>query len=283
MQILIGRAIALAVFACYLLTTSFFAQASVVWVGLFIFGSPWLINKSVGFGLRMTSYRNVRFNFHGSYGDAFLFFTALPLTLFLTLGLTYPWVKRHMDGFIYSHTSFAGKHNDAQLRTTEYYWTFLVLAGSALLMGLLMVLLTVLVSAVFYTESTSVSGVDKILPFVVGLLFNLLALTTLRAILQARIRNHIYNNSRIAELSQFRSAIPVHGFVALMVTNALAVIFSLGLAYPWAKVRKARYLCACTYVLPEADWESLQDETTEASSALAEEAAGLFDVEIGLT
>jgi len=42
---------------------------------------PWVINASVRFQLRMTSWRNVRFDFSGAYGRAFWIYVGLPLVL----------------------------------------------------------------------------------------------------------------------------------------------------------------------------------------------------------
>jgi len=44
---------------------------------------PWVINASLRFQLRMTSWRNVRFDFSGSYGRALWIYVGLPLVLML--------------------------------------------------------------------------------------------------------------------------------------------------------------------------------------------------------
>jgi uncharacterized membrane protein YjgN (DUF898 family) len=63
----------------------------------------------------------------------------------------------------------------------------------------------------------------------------------------------------------------------------IALVLTLGLAYPWAKIRYARYLAKGTLVniMPEAD--NVIDNIQQESSAVGEELAEVFDLDIAIT
>ena len=58
------------------------------------------------FQMRMTSYRNLRFNFHGTYGGAMSAFVGWYFLVILTLGIIFPmWVRRQV-AYILGNTAF---------------------------------------------------------------------------------------------------------------------------------------------------------------------------------
>jgi len=54
---------------------------------LLAFLIPWAINASLRFQMRMSSWRNVRFDFSGSYGRAWWIYVGLPLSMVIGIGL----------------------------------------------------------------------------------------------------------------------------------------------------------------------------------------------------
>ena len=78
-NILIGRLIATAFLVVFYLIAIFLPEA-VYWLMLLVlfFLSPLIINRSLSFQYRMTTYRNVRFNFTGTYSESLWYFMLLP-------------------------------------------------------------------------------------------------------------------------------------------------------------------------------------------------------------
>ena len=71
-----------------------------VLIPLIILGVPWIIMRSRMFQMRMTSYRALRFNFHGTYGGAMAAFIGWYLLAVLTLGALFPyWIKKRVAVF----------------------------------------------------------------------------------------------------------------------------------------------------------------------------------------
>lgn len=62
----------------------------------------------------------------------------------------------------------------------------------------------------------------------------------------------------------------------------MAIIFSLGLLIPWARVRRARYLVGSLTLFSDRSLESFAAAEQSAESAIGEAATGFFDIDIGL-
>jgi uncharacterized membrane protein YjgN (DUF898 family) len=63
----------------------------------------------------------------------------------------------------------------------------------------------------------------------------------------------------------------------------LAIVFSLGLAYPWTQIRTSKMLAEATTVDIYPGALNLIDTTQEQQSSFAEEAANVFDIDLSLT
>jgi uncharacterized membrane protein YjgN (DUF898 family) len=84
-QILKGRIISVLLFASYFLAASFSPIVAGIIMLVLVFAYPLLICINLRFKIRMTAYRNVRFNFNGKYGRAFVVFILLPIMSVFTL------------------------------------------------------------------------------------------------------------------------------------------------------------------------------------------------------
>jgi uncharacterized membrane protein YjgN (DUF898 family) len=79
MQILLGRVIAIGLLVAYTFLSEAFPIIGFGLLFLIMLAAPWLILRSMQFNARMSSYRNVRFSFHGGVGDAYRYFLLIPL------------------------------------------------------------------------------------------------------------------------------------------------------------------------------------------------------------
>ncbi|WP_274602027.1 YjgN family protein [Pseudoalteromonas sp. S16_S37] len=102
MQILKGRVLAAICFTVYIVSSSYFPLIAALFLLVWMFALPWVINQGLRFNLRMTRYRNVQFSFAGNYKDAFINFIVLPFLSLFTLYLAMPWVLKRIDTYIHS-------------------------------------------------------------------------------------------------------------------------------------------------------------------------------------
>lgn len=281
-QILKGRIIAVIIFALFFIASSLSPVLAVVLALLFMLASPWLIVQSLKFNMRMTSYRNVRFSFHGAYAGAFKYFVLLPVLAVFTLYLAMPWVLKKIDSYICSNTSFGGQKMQINTDTSSYY--IAVLVAMAAVMGLvtLMIIVGAVMVGVMAATGAADAGMTTVLVTGAVLVMYFFAFALSGAIYHSMIRNHIFERTELPGIAKFKSEMRVMPYLWLTVTNLLAIIFTLGLAYPWAKIRKAAYLAAVTTVAVYPQADSLVDNVQQSSNAFGEEAAGLFDVDVSL-
>lgn len=96
-------------------------------------------------------------------------------------------------------------------------------------------------------------------------------------------RNYIFNHAKLGSgRLYFASHMKVLPYVALLLTNDLMVIFSGGLATPFAQIRHARYLIETLDVVGDIDALSLQNHGEEATTGALEEQVVLkLDIQPG--
>jgi uncharacterized membrane protein YjgN (DUF898 family) len=79
------------------------------------------------------------------------------------------------------------------------------------------------------------------------------AILTSSAFMTASMRNLFVNGLKLGDTLRFRSTLSLHGLLIQYLTIAAATILTLGLAYPWAKIRLLRYLAKNTFLLGDLD------------------------------
>ncbi len=280
MQILIGRIIAVVVFAIYALVSSLNPILSLICTLLLMGAYPWLINAGLRFSMRNTAYRNVRFSFNGTYGGALVNFILLPILGVITMWLAMPWVLKKIHQYIYQNISFGGKPFQLPLSTKHYYLTALALIGAGLAFGLV---ITGFVTAFSLVDQFRYGAISQALVLPIFMVVYLFAMSILGAIFYGMIYNHILANLQIEETVAFKADLKIASFSWLNLSNTLLLIFTLGLAYPITQIRKNQLLASSTEVVLQPGIETLVNTVQDDKGAFGEEAAGVFDVDLSLT
>ena len=273
MQILRGRIIAVLVFGLYALLSSLNPALSLMMTLLFLLALPWLILQGLRFTLRMTAYRNVRFSFDASYGGILVHFILLPLIGVFTFYLAMPWVIQRIQKYTYEHISYGGQRFTLPSSAGYYY--------KVILLCILVVILVGATAATLLAGSLggAISPAAMAPAFLVLLFLNF----AIAGLYQSMIRNHIMNCLHLNDLVSFRSSLSPMRFTWLMLTNALLLVLTLGLAYPVTQIRKNRMLAEATEVHLQDGIDQLVNTVASSDSAIGEEAAGFFDADLSLT
>ena len=275
LTILVGRLLSLLVLAGIggLGTVSLAAQG-LSSLGLLL-AIPWVINRSLRFRARVTAWRNIRFDWHGTYWGAFTAFILWPAAGIFSLGLLAPLAARASRQYLASHHSFGGTRFTAATTILPYYIAALWALLSAAVISLLGAGLAVLVLLVRYSshelrdlQNAPDLAASASLP---------LGLTTIVAIFAAGIvflvlaRNILIRNLRLGQAAAFHSDLSAFRSVWIVLTNTLLTVLSLGLLYPWARIRWRRYQVerlAVTRLMP---LNSFVDAARKAEGAFGEE------------
>lgn len=239
---------------------------------------PWLAVKAFRFRAHNTSYRGLRFSFHGTYGQAFKVFIGYGLLAMVTFWLAFPLFYRQLRKFMLDNTRFGSTAFACAVTVGAIYRIFLL---PALLMLLLMIgLIGVVVSA-------AGGAANPLLMVFLGTAFVLipLALLAIQALLvpyvQARTANAVWSSTALGPHA-FVSRLPVGGYIVLTVVNWLAIIATLGLFMPWARVRVARYRAEHLAIAVSGSLDDFIAAEATVASALGDEAAEMFDLDVGL-
>lgn len=99
--------------------------------------------------------------------------------------------------------------------------------------------------------------------------------------IQAETAKFIGRSTKLGPI-KFELKFSASELAALYLTNAMAIIFSLGLAIPWALLRAYKYRVTHTAVIAAPmDFEVFVAASESSSGALADAAVDFWDIDLG--
>jgi uncharacterized membrane protein YjgN (DUF898 family) len=225
-ELLRGRLLLAGVLAFCFAVQVLYAPASVLVLPALLAVSPWIIVRSVGFRARNSAFRNIRFGLSSRLGVAYATFFKGYLQTLVSFGLAYPDARwRRLDHVVqrlrYGSAAIAWRTPRSEFYSTYLRSVLLILPAFAI------------ISLVRRQRFEALSGTPALLA-TYGCAF----LATIY--LRTRSENLIYGGVQIGP-HRLRSAQRFWPLLGIYVTNTLAVVVTLGLAIPWAKVRLTRY------------------------------------------
>lgn len=284
-QILIGRIIiVLGFIAVQILALVPIVLAVVMVAFLFLF--PWLLVRSLRFNARVTSWSNVRFNFHGKTGGAFLVYLLYPFLVIFTLFLAWPFADRARRNFAISHHSLGKSRFTLDAGIGPFYAAFFAFLGIILIVLALslasaMPVIMALVSDIRLLENDAflLSNMLLIVQAYIGVIA---AFVIAGIVYTAIIRNILFGSTWIEGGHRLRSTVSVPRYLWISLSNALAIILTLGLMLPWAKVRMARYLAQQTQVIVNGDLDDFIGDIIPEGGAFGDAYTDLEAIDVGL-
>lgn len=264
--ILKGRLIGLALFGGYAIATRFSVVAALAVLVLIFALTPFLIVSAMRFRLRNIAWRNIQFAFDGRYGEAAKLYLLLPLLLIPTLGLAWPYVQYRQRKFLVEQARFGGTRFQPAFESGEFFSMFFATLGLSF--------------AVFL--GAGIFG--SLLAFIwQPLLFVALVPAYLFVFVYypSRLQIYVLNNSQLGE-HRLQCTMTVSELYLLQLTNLVAVACTLGFAYPWSRIRVARYRAECMAILTRGSLDEFAAEAAASSNAVGQETGEFFDLDIGL-
>lgn len=273
-KILIGRLIALAVYAAISLAMKYSVELLLAGMLLIFFAVPWLIRSTIRFRARNSKFGNSRFYFSGSNKSAYwCFFKCIAVSL-LTLGLFVPvavWLyKRECLNHLYvGQLSFKLNADWPAYMRAMYMPVLIFLAVMAALAAVL---------ALLFSLSSGL-GIEHfaglfMLVYLVGYLF-------IWPLMLARIFITTWNSTTLNR-SQFTTDCNQWRYAWIILSNWLAKIISLGLLTPWAAIRLYKYQSESLKMVLVDNPDELMNQLQQDHNAIAEELSDIFDLDISL-
>ncbi|MFE0014636.1 YjgN family protein [Mesorhizobium sp. NPDC059054] len=239
-QILIGRIIVIVILIVYNVLLNLFPIVGLLFALGFFLAIPWFIMRGLRFNARVTSYRNVRLNFNGSYWGAFRAFILSSVVAGLSLGILAPFASRWSWCYLLDNLTYGDRPISSNPRIGDLYkpwWLSAILT----VVGLAVIVFVVAAIGSAYGAFEAPGSIMSVVPL--GLLVGLFLVYSLPVLLyKAGVRNVVLNATVLDHRHCFMSEVGRWRYAWIAITNFLATIFTLGLARPWAAVRMARYL-----------------------------------------
>ncbi|MGQ5524621.1 YjgN family protein [Chitinimonas sp. PSY-7] len=279
--ILIGRLIALALLIPYILLSEFIPPLAALFLLLLFFVTPFLIIRALRFRLGMTSYRNLRFSFTGSTGDAAVNYLLLPMVIFMTAMLALPWVAHQQRQWILDHVRYGQQQFTLKPAVGEWYKAYFC----ALLAFIVLTVLVVILAGIGFVgiASTIKSGSAPlaVIGFIAFYIAVLSVFTAVMRTLVGWLSKLVFQRLTLGEL-YFKAEYRATDLFSLHLLNSLALYFSLGLAYPWIRVRTTRYMVENLSLHAPGGLGAFTATAQTQTGTAGEEIADMFDVDVGL-
>ena len=239
---------------------------------------PYAFNRSRRFNARMSSWRNVHFNWHGTYGSTAWVIVIYPFLVTSTLGLLLPKFMQNLVQHTGKHYSLGSVRFAASCSTRPFYM--------ALLQGLLIILSVGVAFVIFvsYVRSQEPSSADPLISIagIVAVIVLLLGFYFAFNIFWITGRKVLLENLVLGEHARFASDLNPYTCVWIVLSNMIAILLSMGLLIPWASVRLHKYQVETTSVITEDDGRTFMDTQHEAGSALGSEFTDIEGMDIDL-
>lgn len=279
-QILKGRLIAFGAFVAYAGVDAILPLAAVVLAILFVLAVPWLVIKAHAFNSRNSSYRNLRLNFKGNYAKALAVYVGLPILSVVTAGLAYPAYMYHRAKFVVVNSAYGTTPFSFTATAGGFYLIALKAVGMAIAAA---AFLTVLVRGLGALPTMGGQPAQPVGGQVALLIIfgGILAFSAIRAYLDTAVANLAWSNVRASD-NQFQSTLRTRYMLWLYLSNAVAIVLSLGLLIPWAQIRTVRYRLEHLRLLAKDDLDGFVAREQEKVSAAGEEVSEFFDLDIGI-
>jgi uncharacterized membrane protein YjgN (DUF898 family) len=288
--ILKGRLIAFGLYAVLGAISQLLPIVYLVMLPVLSFGVPWIIMRSRTFQMRNTSYRGIRFNFHGTYRDALIAFIGWGLASLISLYLLVPVFLRKRVAYILDNTAF-GRERFRVTLSNGVFFRFCYITAALFIVVLLAFPLLLGASGAFSSilaDPSSVRTDPTVALTQLGsgafliILLLIAASLVVFAYYQKSYGNAVFNGLEIGPI-RVRSNMQTLPLAWINVSNFLGIIFTLGLFYPWAMVRQLRYRLDHLRLDVSGSLDAFTAVAAgETPDAVGEEIGDFFDVDFGI-
>ena len=280
-QILIGRIIVVVGLVAFTVLSAIPLFAIIGFIAL-LFVIPWLVVKSLMFTARVSSWSNVRFGFLGTYGGAAKAFILIPILCAIPLYLAMPFAERARRRYIVNNHRLGKARFVFDAPISRFYlaailaiaWVVvsaMVLIGIAAVSGMFDGMVANLDQAANNDLKNEPQDLEaEIMPFLIIYPLMFLVFAPATALYYALARNIVFNNTTLDNVHAFRSTVPPMIYVWIVMTNAVAIILSLGLLLPWAQIRKARFMAKHTVFLAGGSLDEFIGDIQDDQSAVGD-------------
>ncbi len=275
---------------------SYASQRELYWLALplivlYVALYPWLVWRSLRFQAANTVHRGLNFSFHGTAGESYVAYGAANVAASIAGIFALPWAWFMQRQYQVRGLGYGQARGHFRGDVAPFYIIGLTSLGLSLAGGVVALLLGGLVAGAWSALNGELrAGADFedlfsgptvwIFAGVAYVSFLLLYTVAWQYVRGATMR-YVLNNAELGGVVRTGATFSPWGLVWLSVTNSLAQVVTLGLATPWAAVRRARFILAGVHVRTITDLDHFRGQAQQPGSALGEAASELLDIQVG--
>ncbi len=311
--ILKGRLIAMAILIAYSVAsnTPIWWVSAIAVLGMLLV-SPFFVQRSLMFNARNSAYRNIRFNFTGSFKEAALIFAGLPIASILlvvgvaalgqTMGAAWIGAIAFLLLFALAMPYFVFRHKNYFVGNSEYgttgfefsatrndffatwgklvLWTIVAFVVAMVAAGIVGGVLGVSIAGLG-GDSDLQNNMGAMIPMIIAI-YLIVGLAYLFPFIyySVKINNLVFNNTRIEDF-QLSATYELGSYGKLVVVNTLLTLLTLGFYRPWAMVRTAQYKADHMSVVAVSELDNFVAGEEQHIGALGEEVGDFYDLDFG--
>ncbi|MDR2081020.1 MAG: DUF898 domain-containing protein [Campylobacteraceae bacterium] len=275
-RILVGRLIIFGFYALY--TIAFylmFTEAAMLILALFILLLPLLIRQALVFRAKYTRFHGLSFRFRATIGQFYGFFLLHFLLNLVTIGIIFPYTHSEFKKLALNNASYGEGSFYFPGRAGQFFFVYYVKMLLLYVAFLVPIGILIAIMAASFEAMPIASTFLFIIMYFAAIVFSFV----LQGSFTAWIGRIVYNDTSIKEyrmLNEWNAA----KLSWIYFSNFIVMLFSLGLMYPWAKIRTVKYKLE-NMGFENLDLNAFVGQTEQNRSAVGEEVVDFFDFDIG--
>jgi len=248
---------------------------------------PFLVARGLRFSTRVTSYRNVRFNFVGTAGGAFKAVVMGPILSVLTAGIMIPvasrWFARYLfNNLRYGDRPFASEPPLGRIYKALIIPVVLLIVGAAIC--------GVIILSIVRAENDLLSGFNPEDPQAREFLGGIATLAAISFFLiyviaslvyRAMVRTIVLSATVFDDKHPLSSDMSALSYVWVSISNTIVSLITFGLARPWAACRYMRLISDTTAITINGDVGTIMNELEEQGSVASAEFMDVEGIDFG--
>lgn len=311
--ILKGRLIAMAILIAYSAAsnTPIWWVSAIAVLGMLLV-SPFFVQRSLMFNARNSAYRNIRFNFTGSFKEAALIFAGLPIgSILLVVGvaalgqtigaawigaiaflllfaLAMPYFIYRQKNYFVGNSEYGTTGFEFSATRSDFFatwgklvlWSFVAFIAAAILGGIVAGILGVSVAGLGGDGDVQ-NSMGAMIPMLIAI-YLIVGIAYLFPFIYyvVKINNLVFNNTRIDDF-QLSANYELMSYGKLLLVNTLLTLLTLGFYRPWAMVRTAQYKADHMSVVAVSELDGFVAGEAKHIDALGEEVGDFYDLDFG--
>ena len=228
----------------------------------------------------MTSWRNVRFDWHGTYWGVAKIYLLWPIAAVLSLGVLAPMAARASREYLANHHALGRERFGAKTPLRPYYgallWTLLL--GAALLVVVAGPVAVLFFASLPSPDGGAGAGMNQSLWQLVFVAAPLVVIVPTAICFQILTRNIIVSALALGDVATFRSELNPLRYLWIVLSNFVVTVLTAFLMHPWAQIRQYRYQAERITVRPASGMGTFLDTEARSDQAFGEEFGEIQDI-----